>query len=70
MECIIISSTAHGNLKASPDLRLNSHMSSTWSTGIGKFKKKEPKGKEHGWLWKKIKNWRPIKFINFCGPSK
>lgn len=70
MEYTIISSRTTENIKASPYLEINSYMSSTWSTGIGKFKKKEPKGKEHGWLWKKIKNWCPIKFINFCGPSK
>ena len=27
---------------------------STWSSGIGKFKKKDP---DHGWLWKKIRDW-------------
>lgn len=27
---------------------------STWSSGIGKFKKKDP---SHGWLGKKISNW-------------
>ena len=26
----------------------------TWSSRIGKFKKKEP---NHGWLWRKIKHW-------------
>jgi hypothetical protein len=26
----------------------------TWSSGIGKFVKKDP---NHGCLWKKIKNW-------------
>ena len=25
-----------------------------WSSSIGKFKKKDP---DHGWLWKKIRNW-------------
>ncbi len=33
-------------------------MSSTWSSGIGKFKKKDP---DHGWLWRKIKQWIGIK---------
>lgn len=27
---------------------------STWSSGIGKFVKKDP---DHGWLWKKILHW-------------
>ena len=27
---------------------------STWSSNIGKFKKKDP---DYGWLWKKIRNW-------------
>ena len=26
----------------------------TWSSGIGKFKKKDP---SHGWLWRKIRHW-------------
>ena len=29
-------------------------MSSTWSSGIGKFKKKDP---DHGKWWVKIKVW-------------
>ena len=29
-------------------------MSSTWSSGIGKFKKKDP---DHGKWWRAIKNW-------------
>ena len=31
---------------------------STWSSSIGKFKKKDP---DHGWLWKKIKSlWNKV----------
>jgi len=40
---------------------------STWSSRIGKFKKKDP---DHGWLWKKIKNFFSIKFINICNYKK
>tara|TARA_Y100000310_G_scaffold337327_1_gene424133 strand:+ start:68 stop:334 length:267 start_codon:yes stop_codon:yes gene_type:complete len=35
-------------------LAKNKIMSSTWSSGIGKFPKKDP---NHGSLWKKIKHW-------------
>jgi len=44
---------------------LNNYMHSTWNSAIGKRVKKDP---DHGWLWKKIKNFLPIKLINFCGP--
>ena len=29
-------------------------MSSTWSSGVGKFVKKDP---EHGNLWRRLKHW-------------
>jgi hypothetical protein len=32
-------------------------MSSTWSSGIGKFKKKDP---DHGKWWRIIKRWLRI----------
>ncbi len=37
-------------------------MSSTWSSGIGKFHKKDP---DHGKWWKKIKKWAEA-FRHWC----